>query len=50
MVIYLPSLSLIHFFQGEIDILEGVNDQGTDQITLHTSPGALRHSLSLFVH
>ncbi|KAF8188786.1 hypothetical protein K438DRAFT_1593769, partial [Mycena galopus ATCC 62051] len=24
---------------GEVDILEGVNDQGTDQITLHTSPG-----------
>ncbi|KAF7370092.1 Glycoside hydrolase family 16 protein [Mycena sanguinolenta] len=24
---------------GEVDIVEGVNDQGTDQITLHTSPG-----------
>nr|GAT48619.1 laminarinase [Mycena chlorophos] len=24
---------------GEVDIIEGVNDQGTDQITLHTSPG-----------
>ncbi|KAF9066759.1 2 beta-glucanase [Rhodocollybia butyracea] len=24
---------------GEIDILEGVNDQGTNQATLHTSPG-----------
>ncbi|KAJ6588043.1 glycoside hydrolase family 16 protein [Mycena capillaripes] len=24
---------------GETDILEGVNDQGTDQSTLHTSPG-----------
>ncbi|KAJ6582244.1 hypothetical protein B0H19DRAFT_984373 [Mycena capillaripes] len=24
---------------GEVDILEGVNDQGTDQVTLHTSPG-----------
>ncbi|KAJ7832884.1 glycoside hydrolase family 16 protein, partial [Mycena olivaceomarginata] len=24
---------------GETDILEGVNDQGTDQTTLHTSPG-----------
>ncbi|KAJ6513505.1 glycoside hydrolase family 16 protein [Mycena vulgaris] len=23
----------------EVDILEGVNDQGTDQVTLHTSPG-----------
>ncbi|KAF8814678.1 endo-1,3(4)-beta-glucanase [Phlegmacium glaucopus] len=25
--------------EGEIDILEGVNDQGVDQVTLHTSPG-----------
>ncbi|KAF8155942.1 laminarinase [Crassisporium funariophilum] len=25
--------------QGEMDILEGVNDQGTDQVTLHTSSG-----------
>nr|GAT50274.1 glycoside hydrolase family 16 protein [Mycena chlorophos] len=24
---------------GEVDIVEGVNDQGTDQITLHTNPG-----------
>ncbi|KAJ7728148.1 glycoside hydrolase family 16 protein [Mycena maculata] len=24
---------------GEVDIVEGVNDQGTDQVTLHTSPG-----------
>ncbi|KAF7320866.1 Glycoside hydrolase family 16 protein [Mycena chlorophos] len=24
---------------GEVDIVEGVNNQGTDQITLHTSPG-----------
>ncbi|KAF7297132.1 Glycoside hydrolase family 16 protein [Mycena indigotica] len=24
---------------GEVDILEGVNDQGPNQITLHTSPG-----------
>ncbi|KAJ7349959.1 endo-beta-glucanase [Mycena albidolilacea] len=24
---------------GETDILEGVNDQGTNQVTLHTSPG-----------
>ncbi|KAJ7624602.1 glycoside hydrolase family 16 protein [Roridomyces roridus] len=24
---------------GEVDILEGVNDQGADQITLHTAPG-----------
>jgi len=24
---------------GEIDIIEGVNDQGTNQVTLHTSPG-----------
>ncbi|KAJ7500642.1 glycoside hydrolase family 16 protein [Mycena galericulata] len=24
---------------GEVDIIEGVNDQGTDQVTLHTSPG-----------
>ncbi|KAF7343220.1 Glycoside hydrolase family 16 protein [Mycena venus] len=24
---------------GEVDILEGVNDQGTNQATLHTSPG-----------
>ncbi|KAJ7923470.1 glycoside hydrolase family 16 protein [Mycena leptocephala] len=24
---------------GEVDILEGVNDQGTDQITLHTAAG-----------
>ncbi|KAJ7698146.1 glycoside hydrolase family 16 protein [Mycena rosella] len=24
---------------GEVDILEGVNDQATDQVTLHTAPG-----------
>ncbi|KAJ7776304.1 glycoside hydrolase family 16 protein [Mycena metata] len=24
---------------GEVDILEGVNDQGTNQVTLHTAPG-----------
>ncbi|KAJ7464350.1 endo-beta-glucanase [Mycena latifolia] len=24
---------------GEVDILEGVNDVGTDQVTLHTAPG-----------
>ncbi|KAJ7166795.1 glycoside hydrolase family 16 protein [Mycena filopes] len=24
---------------GEVDIIEGVNDQGTDQVTLHTAPG-----------
>ncbi|KAJ7642037.1 endo-beta-glucanase [Roridomyces roridus] len=24
---------------GEVDIIEGVNDQGTNQVTLHTSPG-----------
>ncbi|KAJ6614109.1 endo-beta-glucanase [Mycena sp. CBHHK59/15] len=24
---------------GEVDIIEGVNDQGTDQVTLHTNPG-----------
>ncbi|KAJ7509605.1 glycoside hydrolase family 16 protein [Mycena galericulata] len=24
---------------GEVDILEGVNDQASDQVTLHTSPG-----------
>jgi len=24
---------------GEVDIVEGVNDQGTNQVTLHTSPG-----------
>jgi hypothetical protein len=26
-------------WDGEIDILEGVNDQGSDQVTLHTAPG-----------
>jgi LysM repeat protein len=26
---------------GEIDIIEGVNDQSTDSITLHTSPGCV---------
>ena len=25
--------------QGEIDIIEGINDQGPNQLTLHTSPG-----------
>jgi hypothetical protein len=25
--------------EGEIDILEGVNDQGVDQVTFHTGPG-----------
>ncbi|KAJ6534325.1 hypothetical protein B0H19DRAFT_1241464 [Mycena capillaripes] len=34
---YLPLLIL--YDQGETDILEGVNDQGSDQSTLHTSPG-----------
>lgn len=28
------------FSQGEIDILEGVNDQGPNVVSLHTSPGA----------
>ena len=31
--------------QGEIDILEGVNDQGTNRATLHTSPGIYPHPL-----
>lgn len=26
-------------YNGEIDILEGINDQGADSMTLHTSPG-----------
>lgn len=29
----------IHGNQGEIDIVEGVNDQGPNAATLHTSPG-----------
>lgn len=31
--------ALISLYQGEVDILEGVNDQGTDSVTLHTSAG-----------
>ena len=33
-----------YFFPtGEIDILEGVNDHGTDQATLHTTSGMCTH-------
>jgi hypothetical protein len=28
-----------HISKGEIDIVEGVNDQGSDLVSLHTSPG-----------
>ena len=31
--------------QGEVDILEGVNDQGPNRATLHTSPGICPHPL-----
>lgn len=27
------------YVQGEIDILEGVNDQAPDLVSIHTSPG-----------
>lgn len=36
------ALYLIRRTQGEVDILEGVNDQGTNQATLHTSAGTYR--------
>jgi hypothetical protein len=31
--------NLIDDYQGEIDILEGVNDQEPNQVTLHTNSG-----------
>lgn len=31
-------------FKGEIDILEGVNDQSSNFVTLHTAPGTVSHS------
>jgi hypothetical protein len=34
-----PVLSTLLTFVGEIDVLEGVHDQLTNQCTLHTSPG-----------
>jgi hypothetical protein len=45
-IVFLDENSTIyerHSFQGEIDILEGVNDQGTNQATLHTNAGAEPH-------
>ena len=38
-VTFIIILMLIYKQQGEIDILEGVNDQGPNTATLHTSPG-----------
>jgi hypothetical protein len=32
--------------KGEIDIVEGVNDQGSDLVSLHTSPGTHFRSLA----
>ena len=32
-------LANLIFDKGEIDILEGVNDQGSDLVSLHTTPG-----------
>ncbi|KAJ7612387.1 glycoside hydrolase family 16 protein, partial [Mycena polygramma] len=42
----LQTLALLTFIvQGETDILEGVNDQGTDSATLHTAAGHNHHAL-----
>ena len=37
-------------YAGEIDILEGVNDQGPNQATLHTDAGTLRDLSMLFIY
>jgi beta-glucanase (GH16 family) len=33
---------------GEIDIIEGVNDESPNHSTLHTSPGSIHVQLSLY--
>ena len=38
------------FSIGEIDILEGVNDHGTDQATLHTTAGTFARFLQRYTH
>jgi len=36
-------------FKGEIDILEGVNDQSSNFVTLHTAPGTVSHGEACIV-